>query len=76
MTIHQQLTNNLTWVGVQDSQLKVFDIIMETEYGTTYNAYLLKGLEKTALIERSKFRFLRNFESISKRYCPSGRLII
>ena len=47
MAIHQQLTNDLTWVGVQDPQLKVFDIIMETEYGTTYNAYLLKGLEKT-----------------------------
>lgn len=46
MAIHQQLTNDLTWVGVQDPQLKVFDIIMETEYGTTYNAYLLKGLEK------------------------------
>ena len=76
MAIHQQLTNDLTWVGVQDPQLKVFDIIMETEYGTTYNAYLLKGLEKTALIERSSCRFLTNFESVSKRCCRSRRLII
>ena len=35
MAINQQITNDLTWVGVQDPQLKVFDIIMETEYGTT-----------------------------------------
>ena len=49
MAINQQITNDLTWVGVQDPQLKVFDIIMETEYGTTYNAYILKGTAKTAL---------------------------
>lgn len=57
MAINQQITNDLTWVGVQDPQLKVFDIIMETEYGTTYNAYILKGTAKTALIETVKLPF-------------------
>ncbi len=74
MTIHQQLTNNLTWVGVQDSQLKVFDIIMETEYGTTYNAYLLKGLEKTALIETVKIPFFEEFRKHIEAVLPIGQI--
>ena len=42
MTVNERLTQDLIWTGVQDAQLKVFDIIMETEFGTTYNSYLLK----------------------------------
>ncbi|NLB17252.1 MAG: FprA family A-type flavoprotein, partial [Syntrophomonadaceae bacterium] len=38
------------WVGVRNPDLRVFDIIMLTEFGTTYNAYLVKGSEKVALI--------------------------
>lgn len=45
-----ELKNNIFYVGVKDPTLRTFDIFMETEYGTTYNAYLVKG-EKTALIE-------------------------
>ena len=44
-----ELKNNIFYVGVKDPTLRTFDIFMETEYGTTYNAYLVKG-EKTALI--------------------------
>ncbi len=37
-------------VGVINPTLRIFDIIMRAEYGTTYNSYLVKG-DKTALIE-------------------------
>ena len=33
---------SLWWVGVRDPALKIFDVVMETKYGTTYNSYLLK----------------------------------
>lgn len=52
-----ELKKNLFWVGVKDPDLKVFDIVMETEHGTTYNAYVLKGSEKTALFETVKHKF-------------------
>lgn len=45
-----KLKDNVYYVGVKDPNLAVFDIIMETRFGTTYNAYMVKG-EKTALIE-------------------------
>lgn len=37
-------------VGVLNPTLRVFDIIMETEYGTTYNAYLIDD-EQPTLVE-------------------------
>lgn len=48
-------------VGVQDPNLRVFDIVMSTEYGTTYNAYLVRGQEKTALIETVKEKFFDEY---------------
>ncbi|MEG0012803.1 MAG: FprA family A-type flavoprotein [Cellulosilyticaceae bacterium] len=49
------------WVGALDPNLRVFDIVMETEFGTTYNSYLLKGSEKTAIFETVKDKFFDEF---------------
>ena len=45
-----KLKENLWSVGVLNPALRVFDIVMESKYGTSYNAYLLTG-EKNVLIE-------------------------
>lgn len=47
-------------VGVLDPDLKVFDVIMPLENGTTYNSYLIQG-EKTAVIEAVKDGFYEDF---------------
>lgn len=52
-----ELKPGIFWTGILDRDLRVFDIIMETEFGTTYNAYVVKGTEKTALIETAKAKF-------------------
>lgn len=44
------------WVGARNPDLKVFDVVMRTEHGTTYNSYLVKG-EKTALVDAVKSGF-------------------
>lgn len=56
-----KLKNNFYWLGVQDPELKVFDIIMTTEFGSSYNAYLLKGTEKTAVFETVKPKFMDEY---------------
>lgn len=48
-------------VGVQNPELEVFDIIMKTPKGTSYNAFLVKGGEKTALVETAKEGFLEQY---------------
>ena len=46
-----KITEDLFWVGALDPNLKIFDIIMETKFGTSYNSYLLRGSEGIALFE-------------------------
>lgn len=52
-----ELKKDFYWTGILDHDLRVFDIIMETEYGTTYNSYLLKSNEKIVLFETAKAKF-------------------
>lgn len=52
-----ELKKNFFWTGIKDPELRVFDIIMETEFGTTYNSYVLKGSEKTAIFETAKEKY-------------------
>ena len=56
-----QLKENFYWLGVQDPGLKVFDITMTTEFGSSYNSYLLKGSEKIALFDTAKAKFADAF---------------
>ncbi len=62
-----RLTDKIYYVGVKDPELAVFDIIMDTEFGTSYNSYIVKG-EKTALIETAHNKlcdeFIKNIEEI------------
>ncbi len=53
----QGITDNIFYVGVKNPDLKVFDIIMRTKYGTSYNAYVIKGNDKVAIVEMVKNGF-------------------
>lgn len=55
------LKQGITWVGSLDPNLRVFDIIMHTEFGTTYNSYVVKGSEKTALFETVKVKYFDQY---------------
>lgn len=63
-----KIKEDVFWVGSLDPDLAVFDIVIPTEFGTTYNAYLVKGRDKVALIDTVKAHFaeeyLRNVGSI------------
>ncbi|MCM1150292.1 MAG: FAD-dependent oxidoreductase [Butyricicoccus sp.] len=57
-----KLADNLYWNGILDPDLRVFDIVMMTEFGTTYNSYTLHGSEKTAMFETCKLKFWDEYE--------------
>jgi len=62
-----ELKKNFYWTGVLDPDLKVFDIVMETEFGTSYNSYLLKTSEKIVLFETAKAKFFDGYlEALNK----------
>ncbi|MGV8147279.1 MAG: FprA family A-type flavoprotein [Alkaliphilus sp.] len=56
-----KIKDGITWVGALHPELKTFDIIMETEFGTTYNSYIVKGNEKIALFETVKVKFFDEY---------------
>ena len=56
-----QLKENFYWTGILDHDLRVFDIIMYTEFGTTYNSYVLKTGGKTVLFETAKAKFFDQY---------------
>ena len=55
-----KITEHVSYVGVQNPSMRVFDIIMTTNYGTSYNSYLVQG-EKCALIETVHDAFSEEF---------------
>ena len=56
-----ELRKDFYWTGIVDAELRVFDIIMYTEFGTTYNSYVLKAGDKTILFETAKLKFWDEF---------------
>lgn len=44
------------WVGVLDHDIVTFDVVMTTEHGTTYNAYLINA-DKKVLVDAVKADF-------------------
>lgn len=62
-----EIRKDVYWVGVKNPELRVFDIIMKTDSGTTYNSYLIAD-EKIALVDTVKDgyfdEFLKSIKSI------------
>jgi len=50
------ITDDVKWIGILDYDITTFDIVMTTEFGTTYNSYFINA-EKKALIEVAKVKF-------------------
>lgn len=54
------VTADVKWIGVLDYDIKTFDIVMNTEYGTTYNSYFINA-EKKTIIEVAKEKFFDKY---------------
>lgn len=51
-----EVAKDVYWCGALHSELKMFDDLMRTQQGSTYNAYLVRG-EKVAVIDTVKNLF-------------------
>lgn len=56
-----KLRDGFCWTGIIDDKLRVFDIVMYTEFGTTYNSYVMKTGDKVVLFETAKARFFDDY---------------
>lgn len=69
-----KLKENFWWTGIVDENLKVFDIIMYTEFGTSYNSYVLKTGEVTILFETAKVKFQEEWMDKIKEVCDPSKI--
>jgi len=47
----KKIMDGVFWVGAVDFSRRLFDALVPLPDGTSYNAYLVRGTEKTALID-------------------------
>ncbi|MFP4259423.1 MAG: MBL fold metallo-hydrolase, partial [Desulfovermiculus sp.] len=47
----RQITDKVHWLGAVDWDRRLFDSLIPLPDGTSYNAYLVQGSEKTALLD-------------------------
>ncbi len=55
-----KINEDVSWIGVLDRNIVTFDIVMETQYGTTYNSFFINA-EKKAIIETTKASFWNEY---------------
>jgi flavorubredoxin len=49
--VSREISPGIYWVGALDFDRRIFDELIPLPDGTSYNSYLIKGSEKTALID-------------------------
>lgn len=66
--IVSDITADVKWIGVLDYDIKTFDIVMTTEFGTTYNSFFINAAKK-AIVEVAKEKFfdvyLKKLQSVT-----------
>ena len=66
-----EMGENIYWIGALHPELRVFDIIMDTPAGTTYNSYLIKD-EKNVVIDTVEHSFTDMYlENLSELIDPA-----
>jgi flavorubredoxin len=56
------VTSDVKWIGILDHDITVFDIVMHTEHGTTYNSYFINAAKKT-VVDTAKEKFSQTYIS-------------
>jgi flavorubredoxin len=68
----KEIAPNVFWVGAKHHNRRLFDGLIPLPHGTSYNAYLIVGSKKTALIDTVNPGFERELlDKISERIDPA-----
>ena len=55
-----EISDSVKWIGILDYDIRTFDIVMQTDHGTTYNSYFINA-ERKALVEVAKEKFKETY---------------
>ncbi|MCA6213820.1 MULTISPECIES: FprA family A-type flavoprotein [Thermococcus] len=69
-----KILDGVYWVGVKDWDRRIFDSLIPLPEGTSYNAYLVVGNEKSALIDTVNPGFERELEEKVNEILPLEKI--
>ena len=67
------ISPSVSWVGVLDYDIATFDVVMTTEYGTTYNSYFINADKKT-VVETTKEKFWDVYIEKLRKVCNPSEI--
>jgi flavorubredoxin len=70
----REISDGVHWVGARDWDRRVFDALIPLPQGTTYNAYVIQGKEKTALVDTVNPGFEEELEAKIRQVTDPGTL--
>ncbi|WP_343208195.1 FprA family A-type flavoprotein [Anaerolentibacter hominis] len=70
----QKVSETVYSVGILNPAMRIFDVVMKTEYGTSYNSYIVKGSEKIALIETCHHTFWKQYLENIREVCEPEQI--
>lgn len=70
----RSITKDIYAVGILNPAMRIFDVVMKTEYGTSYNSYIVKGAEKTALVETCHLTFFDQYLDNIRQVCDPAQI--
>lgn len=63
-----EVTRDVKWIGVLDPDIRTFDVVMETKFGTTYNSFFINA-DKKVIVEATKKKFWDTYFEKIKQVC-------
>ncbi len=74
MSSSAEIRPDIFWVGARHPELEIFDELFPTRNGTTYNAYLVRGSERNALIDTVKAPFTDEYLAKLEQLVPISEI--
>jgi flavorubredoxin len=68
------IAQDVFWVGVKDWSRRIFDALIPLPQGTTYNSYLVKGKNATALVDTVNPGFEKELEGKINQVSDASKL--
>ena len=56
-----KISDSVFNVGILNPNIRIADVVIKTNHGTSYNSYIVKGSDKTALIETAHKDYFKNY---------------
>jgi flavorubredoxin len=69
-----KIADGIYWAGALNPNMKRFDVIMETDFGSSYNSYIVQGAEKIALIDCVRDGFLEESLALMRQVIDPAKI--